>query len=258
MSFYRGQRVRLGEIAYRDPIIGRYGRARKGLGANTTALIGSGAATGAAVGSVVPVLGTAVGTVVGSLVGAISGLFGGGVDKTGLPKVPSSNADFNQALATKWYTLYLGGDITQDPAAKQGLAQAIGYWATQIAQDGPQRAWVNWSGSPRNTGNIMAAVTAYTPQYGNQYVLAPTTAQPVGGFVPVAAPANVPYTGAVPYTNVNATPGQVAAAPVVSSTVAQAGLLGGVSGSTLLLLGGGLLVGLLLMKRGSSSSPEVS
>ena len=239
MSFYRGQPVRLGEIAYRDPIIGRYGRARKGLGV-----------TSSTAGTINDI------TSVGGLITSIAGLFGGGKDSTGLPQVPSNNPSFNQSLATKWYQLYLGGDITRDPAAKQGLAQAIGYWAGQIAQDGPQRAWVNFSGSPRNTASVTSAAVAYTPQYGDQYSLAPASAQPIGGFTPVAAPTNVPYTGAVPYTNVNATPYQVAAAPVTySPAVQQAGLLGGMSTSTMLLLGGGLLVGLLLMNR---RSPGVS
>lgn len=211
---------------FRDPILSGAVARRSGLGADTAGLattgaatggaIGAGAAalTGAAAGSVVPVIGTAIGAVVGLVVGLLASK----KDSTGLPRVPSTNQAFNNALATKWYTLYFTryapGGADENTATQ---ASGISYWANQIAQDGAQRAWVNFSNSPQPVEDGVAAkAVAYAAQYGDQYT------------VLASAPA----------------PSAVGAAGV---PVQQASFVGGLSNGTLLLVGGGLLVGLAMM-----------
>ena len=215
------------DVRERYPVHG----SMRGLGAtNVGASVATGATVGASVGTVVPVLGTAIGGAVGAIVGVVAGLFGGGgKDKTGLPQVPSLNTAFNVALATKWYTLYFTRYAPGGSSENSGTqASGIAYWANEIAHDGPQRAWANFSTSPQPVQDqVPAKAAAYAPIYGSQYVLAPPGAPATGAF----------------------TPTQVAGAPVGTVDVSQANVLGGMSSSTLLLVGGGLLVGFLLMRR---------
>jgi hypothetical protein len=221
-----------------------------GLGSTATQNTTAGLSTGAAIGSVIPVLGTAVGGAVGAVVGLVSGLFGGGKDKTGLPQIPSANGDFNNALATKWYTLYFPRYAPGGPQANAATqAAGIAYWAKQIAQDGPQRAWANFSTSAQPVAdNVPAIAAAYTPQYGSQYVLAPPSAPPIGSFVSTQV-AGAPTGGPAPLT-ASASPQQVAAAGALQASILPAGL----SGTTLLIVGGGLFVGLLMMKKSPRAS----
>jgi hypothetical protein len=274
MSFYRGQRVRLGEIAYRDPIIGRYGHARKGLGVLPS--VGTDASVGAGIGTLLGPGGTAIGGGIGSLVGVISGLFGGG----GTPdqmKAIWSTVPFSLLRLTgghgTWTDTLTGesmSDAGSDVRKAAVVASGIGafndprnWWFDQSTQQHLDGATAFQRWQQRFGGLSFANAFASYPsafavfgpygKSGDPQIHSPDTPGVTGTMTTGLAPQPIPY------TNVNATPYQVAAAPVTySPAVQQAGLLGGMSTSTMLLLGGGLLVGLLLMKRGSSSSPEVS
>jgi hypothetical protein len=92
---------------------------------------GEGAATGAAVGSIVPGVGTAVGGIIGGAADFIGGIFGGDNRKFG--------AHDASQLAMKWYRYYLQRE--PDPQGRL-------WWQRQIEQDGPAKAWGNFSASP--------------------------------------------------------------------------------------------------------------
>lgn len=92
---------------------------------------GEGAATGAAIGSVIPGVGTAIGGAVGGAVDFVNSIFGGDNRKYG--------AHDASQLAMKWYRYYLQRE--PDPAGRL-------WWQRQIEQDGPAKAWANFSASP--------------------------------------------------------------------------------------------------------------
>lgn len=286
MSFVQGPRRTgrldgMGAIAFRDPIAGRRLRAPRvglrGLGSNIGTQIGAGAAAtgatfaagsaiaaGAAFGSVVPVVGTAI----GALVGLASTFIGGGTPDqmkgiwnavgTSLTRLQGGHGTWTDQLTRETM-----GDAGSDLRKSAVVASAIGafndqknFWydaATQQYLSGASalQRWQAKFGSlsfANAYAAYPAAFTIYSPvtSSGDPQIHSPNAAvvyTPPNAIGPVVGNPLVPT---VPYTNVNATPGAVANAPY---PVAQASILGGLSGSTLAIIGGGLLVGLLLFPR---------
>lgn len=205
----------MGATGFRDPVASR-ALGRRTLGDTTT--------TATTVSQDVGV--------VASIVSAVKGLFGGSSAPGGntesaaakaaanaLPQLPT-NASVAQQIAYKWYALYFGRP-TNDPG--------IAYWTTQISQDGPQRAWVNFSGSSQPiAANVVGKAAQYQQLgYGDQY-------SPI--------PAGLALPSAIPGSTL---PGTIAAP-------AQASILGGSLTPTTMLLGAVLLVaGVVLTKHGS-------
>jgi hypothetical protein len=200
----------MGGNAYRSPSVDGLGSWWNDITAAINGGTGSGVATGAAVGSVVPVVGTGIGAAIGGLLSIF-----GGKDKTGLPQQPINDYAFAHALAMKWFNLY-----AQDYTSTDNY----GYWTTQIMQDGPQRAWANFSSSPEMVQkNVTAAAAAYASQYGGPFVL---------------------QAGA----EMGAPPGSPFLAPK------QASILGALTPTSLLLGGGLLFAAVVLTKMGGRRS----
>ena len=191
----------------------------------------------------VPGVGTAIGGAVGAVAGLVAGLFGGSSGS-------QTTSDFASQLATKWYQLYLN---------RQPDAAGLAWWITQIMQDGPAKAWSNFSTSSEpQAHNAIGLAAQYAAQYGGPLVLGPTSA---GYTTPTSTPTpSYPLTtGQYPappagyvyaYTPVA---GQ-ALPPLVASTLQQASILGSLTPTTL-LLGGALLLGaVLLTKHGAKAT----
>lgn len=178
-------------VPYRAP--------RRALG-DTAASTGEGASVGATIGTTIfPGIGSVVGGIIGGVVGLAAGLFGGSKGGGGsepaaakaaadaLPQMPT-NTSVAQQIATKWYVLYFGR-----PSSDPGIA----YWTNEIAHDGPQRAWVNFSGSSQPiAANVVGKAAQYQAMgYGDQYSPVPAgLAMPSGvpGSTLPAAPIAIP------------------------------------------------------------------
>lgn len=270
------------QIAYRDPIMGRTGVRRRGMGESYGAAIGAGATTGAAVGSIVPILGTGIGAAVGTLVGGVSTLFGGGgtpdqmkaiwsVVPFSVLRISGGHGTWTDTLTHEVLT-----DAQSDLRKSAVVASAIGafndarnWWYDQATQQylSGASALQRWQ---QKFGNLSfanayasypGAFQIYSPvsSSGDPQIHSPNTSvlqTPVAGTVPLVAP---PLTSNLtPQQIATMTPQQQAIYANQANSLQQASLLGGgMSTGTLLLVGGGLLVGLLLMNR-RGGSPEAS
>jgi hypothetical protein len=193
---------------------------------------------------------------IGGIVSAIASIFGGGKDSTGLPRVPTNNRSFADNLAFKWYDLYL-----------QRARDDNGWWTTQIMQDGPQRAWVNFSTSaePQSKGVNQKATSYQAQGYGSQYELGPyyggtvaMTGSPTGGTTPMGSGTTIPA-GAYPVSSVRNPDGSTATTysnGQVTTTNATGQLvntstagMGSLSPTMLLVIGAAVIGAIVMMKR---------
>ena len=165
-------------------------------------------------------------------------------------------------LANKWYTLYMYPNGHQPNPDSAGIA----WWITQIMQDGPAKAWGNFSSSKEPMSyNVVGLAQQYASQYGGPTDLPPSDAgaQVAPSSVPAAFPltsgtfytppstvqATTPITYTAPTTPaVHTTPTVYAAPAPYNTTTTVPSTVAGTSTATLLLLGGIAVVGFMLLK----------